>query len=86
MTDDVSSPTAPDLLAQVSVGDEFAWMGAILTVTRVAKSGAWADVEAKQPNGATWKKRQPLPFPADCVRLNEPDVNDGEDYARRCSS
>lgn len=29
-------------------------------VRRVASTGAWADVVVTQPNGASWKKRQPL--------------------------
>ena len=34
--------------------------GEHLVVLRVARDGAWADVQVVQRNGATWRKRQPL--------------------------
>lgn len=72
MTDDVSSPTTPDLLAQASPvkkGDQFAWMGTKLTVRSVARDGSYANVLVQQQGGASWTKRQPLPLPADAVRI-----------------
>jgi plasmid maintenance system antidote protein VapI len=51
----------------VKKGDRFWAMGAEVTVLRA--SSTWADIQVKQPKGATWKKRQPLPFPDDWERL-----------------
>lgn len=50
-------------------GDIWAADGATVNVTRVRKPcehGAacgWADILVVQVNGASWTKRQPLPFP-----------------------
>ena len=34
--------------------------GMFVYVTRVAKSGEWADIRVSDNNGAEWRKRQPL--------------------------
>jgi hypothetical protein len=52
----------------VKKGDRFTAMGADVEVTRVGtnRSGAgWADIRVTQPHGASWTKRQALPFPED---------------------
>jgi DNA-binding XRE family transcriptional regulator len=56
----------------VKKGDRFWAMGCEATVLRA--SSTWADVLVKQVRtGEEWKKRQPLPFPADWERL-DPDL------------
>lgn len=64
-----TKPKLTDL--PVKKGDRFWGMGCEVTVLRA--SATWADVQVKQPKGAEWKKRQPLPFPEDWERL-EPDL------------
>jgi plasmid maintenance system antidote protein VapI len=52
----------------VKKGDRFRAMGATAEVVRASKS--WADLKVWQPGtGASWNKRQPLPFPDDWTRI-----------------
>jgi len=51
----------------VKKGDRFSAMGAVAEVLRAGKT--WADIEVRQPGGASWRKRQPLPFPTNWRRL-----------------
>jgi hypothetical protein len=52
--------------------DRFSWMGNEVTVTRVAKDGAWADIYVREPSTDThWTKRQPLPMPEGSVRVDQ---------------
>jgi len=44
-------------------GKRFTWNGVNVEVTRVAKSGDWADIQATIGATTVWTKRQPLPFP-----------------------
>jgi plasmid maintenance system antidote protein VapI len=55
----------------VKKGDRFWAMGADVEVLRA--SSTWADIKVRQPKGAQWTKRQPLPFPADWER-QEPNL------------
>jgi hypothetical protein len=59
----------------IKKGDRFRAMGCEAEVLRASKT--WADVQVSQPGGATWKKRQPLPFPEDWTRL-PPELEDYE--------
>ena len=52
---------------EVKKGDRFAAMGCVAEVRRVGKT--WADIHVTQTGGASWSKRQPLPFPSDWRRL-----------------
>lgn len=52
-------------VSSVVKGDRYRAMGAQVEVRRVDKQGRWADVKVTQYNGASWTKRQPLPFPAE---------------------
>lgn len=49
-------------------GDQFRWMGATVTIKRVARDQAWADIACKS-GYARWTKRASLPLPDDAVRL-----------------
>lgn len=53
------------------VGDVYAWMGAHLKVLRLTKR--YASVVVRSTSGATWRKRQPLPLPADARPCAHPD-------------
>jgi plasmid maintenance system antidote protein VapI len=53
--------------AIVRKGDRFAAMGAVVEVRRAGTT--WADIKVVQTHGASWTKRQPLPFPSDWRRL-----------------
>jgi plasmid maintenance system antidote protein VapI len=55
--------TAAQSAPPVKKGDRFTAMGADVEVLRVSTS--WADIKVTQPHGASWTKRQPLPFPED---------------------
>jgi plasmid maintenance system antidote protein VapI len=56
----------------IKKGDRFWGMGCAIEVLRA--SSTWADIKVVQPkNGATWNKRQPLPFPEDWERA-EPNL------------
>jgi hypothetical protein len=66
--DEGASPTASG--GVVKSGDRFAWAFHSIVVNRVARNGSWADVTVTQPFGASWNKRQPLPFPADWRRAS----------------
>ncbi len=60
--DELAAIEARDV-PKISKGEEFyaPTMGAFITVKRVAKDRAWADIYVEQPStGATWSKRQPL--------------------------
>lgn len=56
-------------------GTTFFWMGAHLTVTRVARDFSWADVKCEQYRfdelHASWTKRQRLPFPPEAELVLE---------------
>lgn len=49
--------------SNVTRGDAFRNGSNAIVVTRVGTS--WADIRVRQDGGATWTKRQPLPFPED---------------------
>jgi hypothetical protein len=51
-------------------GDRFTWMDATVTVLRVARDGTWADMDCHPAVGVGWTKRQPLPMPAEAVRVD----------------
>lgn len=63
--------TIQDVGAEVDVkkGDRFRALGCTIEVVRVSKTKTWADVEVSQKSGASWSKRQPMPFPEDWDRL-----------------
>ena len=63
----------------VKKGDRFRAMGAEVEVRRVGGDKTWADIKVTQPHGATWTKRQPLPFPKDWTRIT-PMTAGGPDY------
>lgn len=70
--EDVQGPVCP-----LRKGDRF-WVvgaGAEVEVLRVSKD--WADVKVSQPHGASWTKRQPLPFPPGWERV-VPDTDKAE--------
>jgi hypothetical protein len=48
-------------------GQRYGWNGVTYTITRVARSGQWADIRIDGPNG--WTKRQPLPLPSGSVLI-----------------
>jgi plasmid maintenance system antidote protein VapI len=54
---------------QVRKGDRFRALGCTMEVVRVSKTQTWADIVVTQTSGASWKKRQPMPFPEDWDRL-----------------
>lgn len=72
-------------------GDTYEWLGVLVTVTRVATDGTWADVSCEL-DGHTWTKRQPLPLPEEAelvCRTSEPEpepstvaVEDDEELAQ----
>lgn len=57
-TETIEPETTP-----VKKGDRFRAMGAEVEVRRVSGAGTWADITVTQASGASWRKRQPLPFP-----------------------
>lgn len=55
------------MTAAVRKGQTWQWMGCSCLVTRVGKSGNWADLRVTDPILGTWTKRQKLPLPDDAV-------------------
>jgi hypothetical protein len=55
-------------VTNVQKGDRLQWYGVSIRVTRVSKTGAWADVDCNDGH-ERWSKRQALPFPAGTVRV-----------------
>jgi plasmid maintenance system antidote protein VapI len=64
----------------VKKGDRFFAMGASVEVKRVSGSGKWADIIVRQPKGAEWNKRQPLPFPKDWEKVEQQPFDSTPDY------
>lgn len=57
----------------VQVGDQFTWAlspGSLIEVLGVGRK--YARIRVTQPNGGSWTKRQPLPFPPAFMRLTPP--------------
>lgn len=49
---------------EVKKGDIYIDGELLITVTRVAKDGSWADIDVYQPStNNSWTKRQPTPIP-----------------------
>lgn len=60
----------------VKKGDRFRWKEAVIVeVTRVSRTGEWADVMCHDQY-AMWTKRQPLPFPSTFDLVKEKVVNE----------
>ncbi len=55
------------MITAVRKGQTWQWMGCSCLVTRVGKSGDWADLRVCPPSGQTWTKRQKLPLPPDAL-------------------
>jgi plasmid maintenance system antidote protein VapI len=50
-----------EVVKMIKKGDRFRAPGGEVEVLRVGKT--WVDIKVQQPGGASWTKRQPLPFP-----------------------
>ena len=55
----------------VAKGERYQAMGCLVTVNAVSQDGVWANVQVRQlETGASWGKRQPLPFPESWVKVS----------------
>lgn len=53
----------------VVAGQRYTCQGWTYTITRVSRTGRWADIRVEGPGG--WTKRQPLPLPPGSVLIPE---------------
>lgn len=54
----------------------YLWQGVVYRITRVSERHRWANIEAVEPSGYSWTKRQPLPLPAGSILLPAADTDE----------
>lgn len=65
---------------RAEVGDTYTWImapGSLVEVLSVGRK--YAKVRVTMPNGGSWLKDQPMPFPLGFMRITPPAVTDGGD-------